>query len=216
MNKLIFASSLCLLLLTACDQKPENDTTSKTVEKVTETVKTVTSKPAISAEKKGAVDEAKKITKAFGGALKSTLKAAIKEGGPINALSICNTEATPIAEKAAKDHNALVSRVSLKNRNPANVPNEWQKKVLEDFDARASKGEDIKKMAFAKVVEDSGKKQLRFMKALPAGDLCLTCHGSNIEAKVQAKLTELYPDDKATGYTKGQVRGAVVVIKDIN
>jgi len=212
MNKLLLASSLCLLL-TACGNNSEKEPTPN---KASETAQAPTTKPAMSAEKKAAVNEAKQITKAFGGALKAKLKAAMKEGGPINALTVCNTEATPIAEKAAKDNNALVSRVSLKNRNPDNVPNDWQKKVLEDFDIRAAKGESVKKMAFAKIVENGGKKQLHFMKALPTGGLCLDCHGANIDADVQTKLTELYPADKAIGYQKGQVRGAVVVIKDLN
>lgn len=165
-------------------------------------------------DKKAAVLEAKTITKAFGGALKGELKKAMKAGGPINALDVCNTEASPIAIKAAKEHNALISRVSLKNRNPDNVPNDWQRAVLEDFNARAAKGESVKKMGFADVVEHNGKKRLRFMKALPTGGVCLECHGTSIEADVQAKITELYPDDKATGYEKGQVRGAVVILKD--
>ena len=166
-------------------------------------------------EIQAAVKEAKTITKAFGGALKKELKKAMKAGGPINAIEVCNTEAMPITKQAAIEHNALVTRVSLKNRNPDNAPNEWQKLVLEDFDARASKGEDIKKMAYKNVVEEDGKKTLRFMKAVPAEGACLTCHGTKIVTKVQAKLTELYPDDKATGYTEGQVRGAVVVIKEL-
>ena len=216
MNKLILASSLCLLLA-ACGSNSEKEaSTNKATDKAAETAQAPATKPAMSAENKAAIGEAKQITKAFGGALKAKLKAAMKEGGPINALTICNTEATPIAEKAAKENNALVSRVSLKNRNPDNVPDDWQKTVLEDFDARAAKGENVKKMAFAKIVENNGKKQLHFMKALPTGGLCLDCHGSNIEADVQTKVAELYPDDKATGYQKGQVRGAVVIIKDIN
>ena len=167
------------------------------------------------ANKLAAVEEAKTITKAFAGALKSELLAAVEAGGPINALEVCNTKALAITQQAAKDHNAQVSRVSLKNRNPINVPNDWQKIVLEDFDKRAANGEDVQKMGFAKVFEEDGKKQLRFMKALPTGGLCLACHGTNISPDVQAKLTELYPEDKATGYSEGQVRGAIVVIKDM-
>lgn len=214
MNKLLFASTLCLLL-TACDQKSEKDASNNETNKAPEMVKTAidSAKPI---DKKAAVDEAKKITMAFSGALKSRLQAAMKDGGPINALSVCNTEAMPITAKAAEESNALVSRVSLKNRNPKNVPNDWQKAVLEDFDARAAKGEDIKKMAFAKVVDNDGKKQLHFMKALPTGGVCLTCHGSEIKTEVQAKLTELYPADLATGYQQGQVRGAIVVVKNLN
>lgn len=189
-----------------------------TVEKVANTASVSSDLAATAGDagKKAAVAEAKAITKEFGGALKARLKAAMKEGGPINALDVCKKEATPIAEKVAKEKNALVSRVSLKNRNPDNVPNDWQKAVLEDFDARATKGENVKKMGFAQIVEQDEKKQLRFMKALPTGGLCLNCHGSSIEADVQTKLTELYPHDKATGYEKGQVRGAVVVIKELD
>ncbi len=221
MNKLILLSSLAILL-TACGSDSAKDATKNAVEKTTEkaaetakeVIKDTAEKVTGTFDKKAAVLEAKTITKAFGGALKGELKKAMKAGGPINALDVCNTKANPITEKAAKEHNALISRVSLKNRNPDNVPNDWQRAVLEDFNARAAKGESIKKMGFAEVVEHDGKKQLRFMKALPTGGLCLGCHGANIDANVQAKITELYPDDKATGYEKGQVRGAVVILKD--
>ena len=167
-------------------------------------------------DKKAAVAEAKAITKAFGGALKKELKKAVKEGGPTNAIKICNTKAISITEAVAKEKGAKISRVSLKNRNPDNVPNDWQRKVLEKFNERAMGGEDIAKMGFAEVVENDGKKQLRFMKALPTQKLCLTCHGGNLSSEVQEKITALYPDDKATGYKEGEVRGAVVVIKDMN
>ena len=180
---------------------------------------TVFGSTAVTAEtmdKKAAVAEAKEITKAFGGALKAELKKAMKAGGPINALEVCNTKASDITKKVAEDKGVSITRVSLKNRNPDNVPNDWQMAVLEDFNARAEKGEKVKKMGFAKIVEHDGKKQLRFMKALPTGKLCLKCHGSNIKEDVQAKITKLYPDDKATGYKKGQVRGAVVIVKDLN
>ena len=234
MKKLLLISSLSVLLA-ACGGSDKvadtaKDVATKGVEKVAEATgastevaskagdmaKSAVDHVAGTIDKKAAVGEAKKITKAFGGALKAELKAAIKEGGPINALEVCNTKAGPIAKDKEKEFNASISRVSLKNRNPDNVPNDWQKAVLEDFDARAAKGEDVKKMGFSEIVEHDGKKQLRFMKALPVGDVCTKCHGSNIDEKVQAKITELYPDDKATGYSKGQVRGAVVILKELN
>jgi len=228
MNKLILVSSLTVLLAACGSDSAKDvakDAVEKTAEEVVETtkdaIKVSADKATATAEvvagefdKKAAVAEAKKITKAFGGELKGELKKAMKAGGPINALSICNTVANPIAEHVAKENNAIISRVSLKNRHPGNVPNDWQRAVLEDFNARAAKGEDVKKMAFSEVVEHNGKKRLRFMKASRTGGVCLKCHGTNIEADVQAKITELYPDDKATGYEKGQVRGAVVILKD--
>lgn len=165
-------------------------------------------------DKQKAVDEAKSITKAFAGELQKTLKAAMQSGGPVNALSVCNVEAIPISDGVSAAKDASVSRVSLKNRNPDNVPNDWQKSVLLDFDARAAAGESIEKMASVDVVDNNDKKQLRFMKAIPTGGVCMACHGGQLDAEVQSKLDELYPDDKATGYQPGDVRGAIVVIKD--
>ena len=51
------------------------------------------------------------------------------------------------------------------------------------------------------------------MKALPTQGLCLNCHGSEdkMAPEVKARLSELYPNDKATGYSEGQIRGALTV-----
>jgi len=165
--------------------------------------------------KDSAVQEAKVITKSFAGSLKKELVAAMGDGGPINALEVCNVKAMPISADATSNSDAMVSRVSLKNRNPLNIPNEWQELVLKDFDQRAAAGENVESMASAQVVKlDSGKHQLRFMKALPTGGVCLACHGQQIDASVKSRLNELYPADRATGYSVGEVRGAIVVIKD--
>jgi len=70
-------------------------------------------------------------------------------------------------------------------------------------------------MAFAEVVEEGGKKEFRFMKAIGMPPLeqmpCLKCHGENIDPKVAAKLDELYPNDKARGYKVGDIRGAFTI-----
>ena len=165
-------------------------------------------------DKEKAVSEAKQITKTFAEALKSELVTAMKSGGPINALGVCNIEAMPITSQIASQYSANVSRVSLKNRNPNNVPNEWQRVVLEDFNVRATGGESIENMASVSVVDNNGKNQVRFMKALPTGGACLACHGQDLGSDVQAELSVLYPEDKATGYSLGEVRGAIVVVKD--
>lgn len=160
-------------------------------------------------------NEAKTISKIFMKTLKSELKQAMVTGGPLNAIEVCNTKAIPITEEVARNYNVKLRRVSLKNRNPDNTPTLWQKAVLEDFDDRAKKGENIKTMHFSEIVEYNGKKQFRFMKAIPTGDGCLVCHGTNIAPIVQEKLAKLYPEDKATGYKKGQVRGAIVITKEL-
>ena len=57
--------------------------------------------------------------------------------------------------------------------------------------------------------------EFRFMKAIPTGAVCLKCHGTDLSPAVTAKLTELYPDDKATGFKEGDLRGAFVVVKNL-
>ncbi|MCK5903496.1 MAG: DUF3365 domain-containing protein [Cocleimonas sp.] len=206
MKKLWLLSALSLVMMSCGGEKAPTETKPET-KTATKTVATV--------DKKAAVEKAKAISKALGGALKTELQQAMKAGGPMVALTICNAKAMTITAQIAKEQNAQLSRVSLKERNPSNVPNEWQKKVLEDFDQRAAKGEDIATMGFSEIVDHKGKKQLHFMKALPTGKVCLACHGAEISTNVKDSLAKMYPNDKATGYTLGQVRGAIVVIKDL-
>jgi len=63
------------------------------------------------------------------------------------------------------------------------------------------------------VVEEPAGRYYRYMKAIPVQPLCLTCHGSPdaVPASVQARLRTEYPQDRATGYSVGQVRGGVTV-----
>jgi uncharacterized lipoprotein NlpE involved in copper resistance len=212
-KKIILLSAMTTLLVACNDDKVATESNDKKEVKVEATASESTSVAPF--DMKAEVEEAKKITKAFGGALKAELVAAMKAGGPVNALGVCQQKAIPITMQMAKEHNVQISRVSLKNRSPINVPNEWQTSVLQAFDKRAAKGEDIKTMGHAEVIETNGKKQLHFMKALPTGKVCLQCHGSELKQDVAAKIAVLYPDDKAVGYTENQVRGAVVIVKDI-
>jgi hypothetical protein len=62
-----------------------------------------------------------------------------------------------------------------------------------------------------------GQPVYRYMKALPTQELCVQCHGSadKITPAVQARLKELYPDDKATGFGIGAIRGAITIKKPL-
>lgn len=150
----------------------------------------------------------------FASALKAELKNAMQQGGPVNAIGVCNTTAMPITAKVALEQDLYLSRVSLRNRNPANAPNDWQTDVLDSFENRKAAGEELATMAWSEISENDGKEQFRFMKAIPTGLLCLQCHGSQISPEVTARLAELYPDDKAIGYSEGDIRGAFVVTRN--
>jgi len=165
-------------------------------------------------DKKVEVANAKAAIKALASSLQVELQRAMQEGGPVAAISACNIMALPITKRVSEEHGFEVSRVSLKNRNPINAPNSWQKKVLESFEAWKSRGDDAAALSWAEVVAQDSYKQFRFMKAIPTGKVCLKCHGTEIAPEVKKKLADLYPEDRATGFNPGDIRGAFVVTKD--
>jgi hypothetical protein len=141
--------------------------------------------PAAEADKAQLKQEAIGIIKKFGGSLKPELKKAIQAGGPAHAISVCSEKAPSIAQRLSSDSGWMVKRVSLKARNQSAVPDAWEQKVLQQFDARQASGESADKMAYAEIVD--GK----------------------------AALREKYPSDKARGYELGQIRGAFSLSRDL-
>lgn len=148
------------------------------------------------------------LAKKFLGELKPALMHAMKNGGPVHALSFCNTKAPEIAKDLSQSSGWHVNRVSMKPRGATATPDKWEIKVLKHFEAEKMSGIPVKQMAYSEIVEMNGKKTYRFMKPIPTGGVCLACHGTHLAPAVQQKLHELYPQDKATGYHKGDIRGA--------
>lgn len=149
--------------------------------------------------------EAEQITKAFAGQLKPRLLQAIASGGPVQAISVCSEQAPLIARKLSAESGWMVKRVSLKARNDKNaVPDQWERESLEDFDGRRARGEPADSLVRAESVNG----RFRFMKAQAVEPLCLACHGTAIGDDVKAALGSRYPNDQATGYSLGEIRGA--------
>ena len=159
------------------------------------------------------IADAKRAIKDFAGSLQAVLKTTMQAGGPVAAIGVCNTQATPISLKVAAEHDMALSRVSLKNRNPANAPNDWQTRVLEDFEKQHAAGKDIATLAWSETVQSGGGQEFRFMKAIPTGAVCLNCHGTSIAPDVSQALAGIYPEDRATGFSEGDIRGAFVVTR---
>ena len=173
--------------------------------------------PAIlHASEKSDLDLAREATAAFAGALKAELMSAMQSGGPLEAIEVCNTRAPLIAEAVSLEKGMEVSRVSLRNRNHANAPNEWQRAVLEEFDARKQAGEDPASIDWQDVARLDRGMEYRFMKAIPTGGLCLQCHGEVLDPAIAGRIEELYPEDRATGFKAGDLRGAFVVTRRIS
>jgi hypothetical protein len=147
----------------------------------------------------------------LGGALKSVLLAAIEAGGPVSAISVCNAKAPQIAGVISTRRGVEVGRTALKVRNPANAPDTWERGVLERFEQERADGAAVDTLEFAETVATDEGEVLRYMKAIPTGEVCLTCHGSELAPAVRERIAELYPDDQATGFSAGDIRGAFTV-----
>lgn len=160
--------------------------------------------------------EAKRIVKEFAARLRSELQHAIKAGGPVEAISVCQHKAPAIARDLSKQTGWDVGRTSLRLRNPKlDAPDAWEEQVLRELEARKAAGESVQGMAYAEIVAVDGEKRYRFMKAIPTGPLCLTCHGTAVTPEVASALHNLYPNDRATGYRLGDIRGAFTLSKPI-
>lgn len=162
------------------------------------------------------INEARSLIKAFGSDLKSVLKGAMKTEGPIKALEVCNIQAGPIADKNSALSDWTIARTSLKVRNESNAPDEWESRVLEQFEKRKISGEALKTMDYSEVVKDGDKLLYRYMKPIPTAGLCLTCHGANISGDITHKVKSLYPNDQAVNFIVGDIRGAFTLKREVH
>ncbi len=155
--------------------------------------------------------EAKQKIKSFAKTLKATLGAAIKAGDLSSGVEVCSKQAPIIAESLSTNGWQL-SRTSFKPRNTKNMPNAWQVSVLDAFEKQKADGKPVSEIAFS---THQGN-QFQFVKAIPTSELCLKCHGKNIEPSLRATINNLYPNDQATGFSLGDIRGAFVVQKTVS
>ena len=161
-------------------------------------------------------EETRAAIKALATELKSTLQTAMKAEGPIKAIAVCSEQAPGLAQRVSNEKGMDVGRTSLKIRNELNAPEAWELAVLEQFERRKTKGEPLKTIEYSEIIDHNGKKAFRYMKAIPADDVCLMCHGEVLPDELSAKLNQLYPNDQATGFKKGDIRGAFTAIKNLD
>ena len=132
---------------------------------------------------------------------KQDLQAALQAGlarGPVAAIDACRLRAPAIAA-ALSVNGVRVGRASKRLRNPANRAPGWVAPVLERF------GSGTQEPAPVSVALDEGREG--YIEPIRVQPLCLACHGEAIAPAITAELAKLYPDDTATGYRAGDLRG---------
>lgn len=147
----------------------------------------------------------KLLLKTLGG----NLKKHMKKGGPADALNFCAMNAAKLTNEVNEKlgANVDVKRITLKPRNPANEAEKDEKKVLEALQMLQEVGVRLPHHLIQKT-----DTQYKFYKPLKiAKKVCLKCHGSHIDPKLEKTIAKFYPKDRATGYKMGDLRGAIVV-----
>lgn len=143
--------------------------------------------------------------------LQGQLQAAIKAGGPVGAIGVCQQAAPAIAVSLSQESGAEVRRIALKERNPGAAPDGELRERLEQL-AAAPLSADGKPAVMQWSSGSGSDARTHYMRAIPMKEQpCAACHGTAIAPDVQAKLAELYPADKATGFKPGDMRGAILV-----
>ena len=138
-----------------------------------------------------------------GAALLAPFKAKLKnelvtsmESGLEDAIAACNMAAPAIAESLSVD-GVVMGRSSHKLRNPDNVAPDWVAPVVDDYLAGQPRPVSV----------ELGGGRHGYVEPIFMQPLCLTCHGETLAPEVAARIEELYPDDRATGFRTGDFRG---------
>ncbi len=145
----------------------------------------------------------------LGATLRSELRARMQQDGPLGAIDFCQQQAPRIAAEVSAKHGIAVGRSSLRLRSPANAPRDWQQPVLEDFQARFEAGTPAADLAVALTEGLPAGVALRAMRGIPTEPACQLCHGVSVAPTIAEAIAARYPDDRATGFAIGDLRGAI-------
>lgn len=152
--------------------------------------------------------EAKRIVKSFVGEVKPMLQGYMKARGPVGAVEGCAVDAPAIADRISEDTGWTVGRVSLKPRNAdRGTPDAWETATLQQLEKKRRDGADASELNHGEWVEG----RYRYMQAQVVEGVCLNCHGESLDPAVQSIIAEYYPEDSATGFSLGDIRGAVTL-----
>ena len=116
--------------------------------------------------------------------------------GPVAAIGVCKTEAPEIAKAVSEEYGLTIGRTGVRLRNSTNLPPRWSRQLVESQTDTPT------------FVTLSGGSAAALL-PIKLQAQCLMCHGpkEQIAPDIQTQLGKLYPDDEATGFQEGELRG---------
>jgi hypothetical protein len=187
MRKLGFGMLLASYFLAACNSSDEktNQSTEPTID---------------------FLETGKEITAVAQAELLKNVKNALEKEGPVYAIEFCNIHAESIADSISKKFDVQIQRLSLKNRNPENGPSTKEDKLLlNDYLEKLNEGRSITDT----LIRLNGISSY-YRPIIISAETCLKCHGQpgqEINNETMVALNKLYPEDRATNYRMGELRG---------
>ncbi len=159
-------------------------------------------------EPEDALGRARSSADALGQRLMEALGEQLGNDGPAAAINVCS-EIAPAAASEISGEGLEIRRTSLRYRNPENAPDAWELAWLKQFEEKLVGGElpaDVHEI-------DDARGELRYLRPIVMGTGCLLCHGAadQLDGEIKRQLADRYPQDRATGYALGDVRGAFSV-----
>lgn len=143
-----------------------------------------------------------------GATLMSALYETMDTAGVKEAIVYCNLNANEIVTTLSAEYGVEIKRTSLQLRNRANKPTEDEKLILDFYANQESMG----KTCVGEMSQVEGN--YKYYHPIYVMDKCTQCHGikgETLNKKAAKQIAELYPDDQATGYSTGDLRGMWVV-----
>jgi hypothetical protein len=136
--------------------------------------------------------------------------ATMEAEGALATVRVCSE----VAQQRTTDHardGVYVRRISDRLRNPLNGPDAAEARELERM--RRLDEEGSLPTEIIRLVERGDDRTLHLLRPIRIQQPCLACHGAaeSLDPEVRRIIAELYPADRATGYTAGEFRGAVSV-----
>jgi len=152
------------------------------------------------------VAEAEALTARFQSELQEALSNAMAETGPVSAISVCQATAPAIAQNLSLESGFSVGRIARRNRNPGGSISGDFEPLYAQLEATPTE-DGVPAAVHARL----GDRQV-YMRAIPMQEQpCAACHGTNIAPEVKAAIDGAYPEDLATGFEPGELRGAFLV-----
>lgn len=130
------------------------------------------------------------------GALLSELMASMSSKGPAKSIFVCKTRAPEIAAEVSRETGVRIGRTSFKLRNESNTAPEWAAGFVHN------KTEAPIEVALP---DD----ELGVLLPIRLKSTCTLCHGTKDQVlpDVKAAIVSSYPQDEATGFSEGDIRG---------